>query len=213
MAFHRFDLESWPRREHFEHYLRAVPCSYSMTADLDITRLLSTVRAQNLRFSPVLIYGITCAVNTFPEFRTALDGEGRPGYFDRLNPSYTVFHPDTETFSCLWTQAEADFSRFYAAYLDNQEKYGDVKAFCGMNIPEDVFNISSIPWATFTGFNLNLAPDSGYLLPIFTIGKYRESGGKVLLPLAVQVHHAACDGFHVARFLNWLQDWADTFAG
>ena len=29
--------------------------------------------------------------------------------------------------------------------------------------------------------------------------------GKTLLPLAVQVHHGVCDGFHLCRFLNGLQ--------
>ena len=213
MAFHRIDLDCWARREHFVHYLHAVPCSYSMTVDLDITRLLNTAHAQKLHFYPVIIYGLTCAVNTFREFRTALDGEGNPGWYDQLNPSYTVFHADTQTFSCLWTRADADFKRFYDLYLEAQEQYGVVHSFCGMDIPENVFNISAIPWSSFTGFHLNLAPDSEYLLPIFTIGKYRESGGKILLPLAVQVHHAACDGFHVSRFLDWLQTWADTFTG
>lgn len=31
------------------------------------------------------------------------------------------------------------------------------------------------------------------------------------LPLAVQVHHAVCDGFHVSRLLNELQEWLDYF--
>ncbi len=30
--------------------------------------------------------------------------------------------------------------------------------------------------------------------------------GKYLLPLAIQVHHAVCDGFHVCRFVNELQE-------
>lgn len=213
MAFHRIDLDHWERREHFEHYLHSVPCSYSMTADLDITRLLNTVHAQNLHFYPVIIYGLTAAVNTFREFRTALDGDGNPGWYDRLSPSYTVFHADTQTFSCLWTPAQDDFGAFYRNYMENQRQYGGVHTFCGMEIPADVFNISAIPWTSFTGFHLNLAPDSGYLLPIFTIGKYRAAEGKTLLPLAVQVHHAACDGFHTARFLEWLQAWADAFTG
>ncbi len=31
------------------------------------------------------------------------------------------------------------------------------------------------------------------------------------LPLAVQVHHAVCDGFHVSRLINELQSWLDAF--
>lgn len=34
------------------------------------------------------------------------------------------------------------------------------------------------------------------------MGKYYTQGDKVLMPLAIQVHHAVCDGFHVGRMLN-----------
>lgn len=38
--------------------------------------------------------------------------------------------------------------------------------------------------------------------------KQRE-GYCVLLPVSVQVHHAGCDGFHAARFINTLQMMCD----
>lgn len=38
------------------------------------------------------------------------------------------------------------------------------------------------------------------------MGKFEEEGGKILLPLAVQLHHAVCDGFHLCRLVNELQD-------
>ena len=47
---------------------------------------------------------------------------------------------------------------------------------------------------------------SKYLLPIFTMGKFVGREGRRLLPLAVQVHHAACDGYHVGKFVERLQE-------
>ena len=29
------------------------------------------------------------------------------------------------------------------------------------------------------------------------------------MPLAIQVHHAVCDGFHVGRLLNEIQQYCD----
>ena len=49
------------------------------------------------------------------------------------------------------------------------------------------------------------------LLPIFTMGKYFERDGKRLLPLAIQVHHAVCDGYHVGVFVEKLQGYIDQF--
>lgn len=50
-----------------------------------------------------------------------------------------------------------------------------------------------------------------YLRPIFTMGKYYEDDGRIILPLAVQVHHAVCDGYHLCRFLNELQEMINDF--
>jgi len=72
--------------------------------------------------------------------------------------------------------------------------------------PANTFSVSMIPWASFEGFNLNLQNGYDYLPPIFTMGRFYEENGRVLLPLAVQVHHAVCDGFHLCRLVNELQD-------
>lgn len=65
------------------------------------------------------------------------------------------------------------------------------------------------PWTRFTGFNLNLPEGGDYFLPIFTAGRYEEQNGRITLPLAVQVHHAVCDGYHAGAFLRALQETLD----
>ena len=72
--------------------------------------------------------------------------------------------------------------------------------------PENTFPVSMLPWASFQGFNLNLQKGYDFLLPIFTMGKFQTENGRTLLPLAVQVHHGVCDGFHLCRFINGLQE-------
>lgn len=62
-----------------------------------------------------------------------------------------------------------------------------------------------IPWFSFTAFNLQVFGDGNYLLPIFTMGKAFDAGTKKMLPLAIQVHHAVYDGYHVGRFIELLQ--------
>ena len=100
MSFQLIDRTCWPREPYFQHYFSAVPCSYSLTARLDITAL----RRAGLRLYPTLLFALTQVVNRHPEFRTALDPQGRLGIFDRMYPSYTVFSPRTETFTVLWTR-------------------------------------------------------------------------------------------------------------
>ena len=174
MEFVRIDRENWARKETFEHYFSAVPCTYSMTVRLDITAL----RQRRHRLYPALLHALTAIVNRHPEFRTDLGPDGEPGVYSEMHPCYTVFHPEDETFSNLWTAYDPDLDRFCAAYEQDQRLYGQRRGFTGKpGCPPNSFTVSMIPWATFEGFNLNLQDSYRYLLPIFTLGKYREENG------------------------------------
>ena len=206
MTFTPIDRDHWARKEYFDYYFSRIPCTYSATFKLDITRL----RQQGQKLYPTMLYYIAAEVNRREEFRTALDGAGRLGVYNRVHPCYTIFHKDSETFSNLWTEYTPDYEAFYEAYRRDMAEYGGKPGMTAKpGIPENTFPVSMLPWASFEGFNLNLQKGYDFLLPIFTMGKYYEEGDKTLLPLAVQVHHAVCDGFHLCRFVNGLQAWLD----
>ncbi len=78
---------------------------------------------------------------------------------------------------------------------------------------ENMFFVSANPRVSFTSFDLNVANMDNFFAPVFTMGKYYTQGDKVLMPLAIQVHHAVCDGFHVGRMLNELQQYCDEWQG
>jgi chloramphenicol O-acetyltransferase type A len=210
MIFNPIDIDNWSRKPYFEHYSNNVRCTYSMTANIDITCLLSELKNMGIKLYPAIIHMITTVVNRHSEFRTCLDSEGRLGYWDSLSPSFTIFHDDDKTFSSIWTLYGEEFSDFYRRYLDDMKKYGSVKQFAAKaNEPPNTFPISSIPWVSFTGFNLNVYNEGTYLLPIFTMGKYFHHVEKLLLPLSGQFHHAVCDGYHAGLLYNELQLLAD----
>ena len=75
-------------------------------------------------------------------------------------------------------------------------------------MPENIFTISSLPWIDFTGFNINAFNDGRYLQPIFTLGQYVSENGRTLIPLAVQAHHAVCDGYHVGQLFEHIRTLA-----
>lgn len=206
MEFKKIDRENWMRKEYFEHYFANIPCTYSMTVKLDITRIIET----NKKLYPSMLYCIATIVNRHPEFRTAFNDKGELGIYSEMIPSYTVFHKDTETFSNLWTDYNPDFEVFFRSYEKDMLQFGNQKGMIGKpDVPPNVFTVSMIPWSSFEGFNLNLQKGYNYLIPIFTIGRYSQENGKIKIPLAIQVHHAVCDGFHACRFVNELQDLID----
>lgn len=203
MAFKIIDRENWSRKEYFEHYFSNVPCTYSMTTKLDITKIIESKK----KSYPAMLYYLTTIVNRHVEFRIAFNKDNELGVYDEMLPCYTIFHKDTETFSNLWTVYCKDYEEFYKMYENDLRQYGNQKGMFGKpDVPDNCFTVSMIPWVSFEGFNLNLQKGYDYLLPIFTMGKYYEENGRILLPLAIQVHHAVCDGFHLCRFINELQE-------
>ncbi|MBO5666392.1 MAG: chloramphenicol acetyltransferase CAT, partial [Firmicutes bacterium] len=104
--FHLIDMETWPRRDHYEYYKNLVKTSYNLTAYVDISKLLFHCNETKQRFYPTFVYAVTKSVNQVKELRMALDKDGNLGWYDCLNPSYTIFHKDDETFSDVWSPWE-----------------------------------------------------------------------------------------------------------
>lgn len=212
MNFNLIDIEKWQRKDHYLHYMSQLRCTFSLTTNIDITGLKTFIKKANKRIYPVQIHMLATVVNQYQEFRMNYNANGVLGYWDELNPSYTVFNKSTETFSSIWTEYKKSFDEFYKSCIHDIDEYS--QATCLMPKPNqapNTFTISSLPWTSFTGFNINVFNDGNYLPPIFTLGKFIEQDGKVLMPVAIQVHHAVCDGFHIGKFINSLQQLADNY--
>lgn len=211
--FKPIDTSSWERKPYFDHYFSQIRCTYSITVNIDITNVLSFKDRNKVKLYPLLIYVISKAVNKYEEFRTAINDRGEIGIWETLSPCYTVFHKDSESFSNIWTEWNDDLNLFLSNFEQDSKRFGQIDRIDAKpNTPANVFPISSLPWTTFTGFNLNIFADGTYLLPIFTYGKYFKDGNRYLIPLSIQVHHAVCDGFHVSRLINEIQQECSNMA-
>ena len=87
MKFNYIDIENWKRKSHYQHYLKDVPCTYSMTVKLDITKIVK----EKKKLYPTMLYHISKIVNSYEEFRMVLDNEGKVGYYEMMFPCYTFF--------------------------------------------------------------------------------------------------------------------------
>lgn len=211
--FKLIDTSSWKRKPYFDHYFSQIRCTYSITVNIDITNVLSFKDRNKVKLYPLLIYVISKAVNKYEEFRTAINDRGEIGVWETLSPCYTVFHKNSESFSNIWTEWNDDLNLFLSNFEQDSKRFGQIDRIDAKpNTPANVFPISSLPWTTFTGFNLNIFADGTYLLPIFTYGKYFKDGNRYLIPLSIQVHHAVCDGFHVSRLINEIQQECSNMA-
>ena len=205
MSFELIDIDNWERKEFYNHFINEVVCTFSVTVDIDITPV------KQHRLYPLMIWVITKTVNDMAEFRTCLKKEGL-GIYSSMHPMYTVFNEQNKNFSGIWSYYNDDYNEFLKNYEEDVQIYSKSTRYAPKDgTPENSFNISMLPWVEFTSVNINVYDEGKFLLPIFTMGKYKEKEGKRILPLAIQVHHAVCDGYHIGLFAKKLQTYINDF--
>ena len=211
MSFTPIDMKTWRRAAEFRFFSVTAPEEISATATVDVTKL----RAQNVKFTPAFLWLVTDCLNRQPEFRMGVK-DGTVGFFDAIHPIFPSFHEDDKSLSNLWV-AYQPFDAFLAEYTRVTETYGNDRRFFARRdafMPENTFVASALPWLDFTHFSAhNLKTDAPRYSPSVEWGRFTETDGKTTLPVSLTVHHAAADGYHMAKFFEDLQAGCDTFHG
>lgn len=198
------DTETWSRRHLFRLFREYDDPYINLCADVDATPLLTFTRERRLSFFVAYHYLSTRAANEVEPFRYRLRGE-RVLVHERLDAGAIVLLPD-ESFTFVYFDFTEDFKAFHAdATAQIERARVEPPPLDARADRDDLIYHSVIPWVSFT--SLSHAHDSRRQsgIPKVTFGKYREAGGRVLMPLSVEVHHALADGLHVGRFFERME--------
>ena len=211
--FTPLDLHTWERGQMFYYFSQMAPTGYSLTVQIDVTKMKAALERANLKFFPAYLWLVTKNLNNQVEFRIA-QKDGIIGYYDYLTPLYAAFHEDDKTFSLMWTPYDDDFSVFYQTFLRSQALYGSNHGVLSQPEclpPPNAYTVSCVPWISFQHFAVHSYDNKAYYFPSVEAGKFHWEGESLLMPLSITCHHAATDGYHVSRFLTQLQEDADKF--
>jgi chloramphenicol O-acetyltransferase type A len=206
---HRYiDMETWSRRDLFRLFKEYDAPSFNICAELDATSLLDFARARRLSFFVAYHFLSTKVANEVEPFRYRLRGE-RVLVHERVDAGAVLLLED-ESFTFVYF----DFTEGFAAF---HERAVAIVGRARTEPPgldaraerDDLIYHSVIPWVSFT--SISHARDSRRQsgIPKIAFGKYREVGGRVLMPVSVEVHHALMDGLHVGRYFERLQSYFD----
>ena len=106
MNYKTVDLKSWERAELFTFYIERMRIVKSLTADIDVTPLVSFAKERGLKFYPAMIWVVSKAVNSRDEFKYGWDAAGNLIKWDCISPSYADFHTRTRN-SRSWSRSTA----------------------------------------------------------------------------------------------------------
>ena len=194
----RIDLDTYPRRDHFNHFCAMAYPYTGVTVDVDVTDLLARCREKGYSFYLMVLHAVALAADDVPEFRRRIDHGGIVEY-DECPTSHIELKPDGTYAYCTLRHHMP-----LADYLTQAEVARIAAREGGSIVEEDdvqsMYFISTLPWLHYTQLIQPVAcgEESN---PRITWGKYQANDkGRMMMPLSVLVHHALADGIHIAKF-------------
>jgi len=204
------DMESWPRRDHYEFFKSYPVPFFSMTTSVDVRPLRTMLKARGVSFTIGLLHVLTRAANDVPQFRQRIGDNGAIEHAC-VHPGVTVLcEGDVFRFSILTFYDSLD--RFAAETSAAMERARTDEIllpdtfFDGGKPRTDLLYCTALPWFSFTGMFHPVGPDPTDSAPRIAWGRFEEADGKLAMPLNVQAHHALIDGIHLAKFFQQVEE-------
>ncbi|MGQ0541246.1 MAG: CatA-like O-acetyltransferase [Blastocatellia bacterium] len=205
--FKELDIESWERRSTFEFFRYFEDPFFNIAASVDVTRLRSFCKANDLAFSLSGLFYSLQAANNIREFRFRMIEESILE-FEAVHATQTILNDD-ETFSFAYFENKNSVFEFVEAGIEAREKYKALKSFDVESDRVDLIYYSVIPWVSFTSFKHANRLNRGAAIPRIVFGKTFDDGRGLKMPVSVEAHHALMDGIHVGKFFNDFQTRLD----
>ena len=198
------EISSWKRREHFELFRGFANPFFSVSVDMDATRVWEESRQTGSpSFYVATLFHSLRAANSTEAFRLRIRGD-RVWVHDSVRASATILRDDDTFGFGIFPPAPTleEFDSHASGEVAAAKRVGPL--ILPRPGEDDMIYHSSLPWIRFTAFTnaLNGGKDS---VPRVVFGKCAQRGGRWTLPVAVEVHHALVDGLDVARYLTAFQ--------
>ncbi len=184
-------LADYPRRAHLDFFRRHQSPFYSLTFELDATRVRARAKEAGASVYAALVWCYHRALGGIDAFRTRLvDNEVR--LYERLRIGMTVPAPaGTFSFATLdWRPDAAAFLATARAAMTDASARIDLS---GGAAPDFAY-YTSLPRVPFTSFAHVALPDPTAGQPEAAFGRFRETAGRTLVPVGVLVNHLYVDG-------------------
>lgn len=205
------DLDSWPRKQHFELFKNFTQPYFNVCVQLDAKTLFSYCKAQRISFFQAYVYCTLKACHAYEPIMLRIIKQ-TPWLLTSTRAS-VVELDEEECFIFSYFDYMDSFKEFsaHSEKVSKQAKSNPLfsDAFANTEGQADLIHISVLPWLNFSAFSHAFSEGQSLGIPKFVFGQYNKHSGT--MPLAIDVHHSLMDGLHVARFIKILQTEIDSF--
>ncbi len=198
------EIENEFHRRHFDLFREMNHPHFSICAPVEVGPWVARAKAAGCRLTSSFAYLLARVANDIPEFRQRIR-DGQIVEHELVHPSFTIGTEVEDAFSFCEVPFHADIAVFLARA---EERIAALRAAPSLDDEpgrDDYLFMSSLPWVAFTSVTHAMGYHPHDSVPRMVWGKLFEQGGRQLMPLSVQAHHALVDGIHVGRFFERLE--------
>ena len=186
------DLNTYPRRAHFEHFRQMAYPYVGCTVDVDITDFLAAIKAKGQPFFLSFLRCAALAANDVPQLRQRI-ADDQIVEFDFCPTSHTVAREDGTYSYCELDARTPDFLAYAAARQQQAKETGNIE------------DADPLPWFSYTSL-IQPTPFPADSNPRLTWGRYFERDSRTLMPVTLLCNHALVDGLHLGLFYDRLKE-------
>lgn len=194
------DMETYPRRAHFEYFTQISNPWAGVTMEVDVTELVRTCKEKKRSVNLAMVHCVALAANTVPSLRQRICAEGIREYDFCTSSHIELLEDGTYCYCALRHDMPAEE---YFAYAEETRRI--VLEHPSLEEADDADQqifMSCLPWLHFTGVTQCTDATSN---PRIVWGKFEENWkGRLSLPVSILTHHALVDGFHLSQFFTAL---------
>lgn len=207
---HIIDINTWERKENYEFFLGFQNPTISITSEVECAGAKARAKAADESFFLHYLYAVLRAVNEIPEFRFRIDAEGRVVYFDHVDMLTPIKVKENARFFTIRLPWNTDFQTFYTtakAIINDIDPNGnpyDMEKVGGKDLL-DVILLSATPDLYFTSLTCTQEHRHGSNYPLMNAGKAILKEGKLVMPIAMTIHHGFIDGHHLSLFYKKVE--------
>ena len=201
------DIDSWKRKQHFEHFRTLADPTFGIVADVEVSRCYKSAKEKKQPFFVKYLHACMKAINEIESFKYRIEGD-KVAIYDVINTSPTIAREDN-TFGFSYVEFSDDYKEFEKNFLKEKERVTNSTNLFPPKYSLGCVHCSALPWVSFSSHKEPFSGDKDASVPQLAFGKIKEENNKMLMPIAVNVNHALVDGYDVGQFFEKFQAHLD----
>ncbi|MBA6156951.1 chloramphenicol acetyltransferase [Tenacibaculum sp. S7007] len=201
------DIDSWNRKQHFEHFRTLADPTFGIVADVEVSKCYQSAKENKQSFFVLYLHACMKAINEIESFKYRIEGD-KVAIYDVINTSPTIARADN-TFGFSYVEFSEDYKKFENNFLKEKERITNSTDLFPPKYSLGCVHCSAIPWVSFSSHKEPFSGDKDSSVPQLSFAKIKEENNKMLMPVAVNVNHALVDGYDLGQFFEKFQAHLD----